>query len=134
VSRSLTPEVYMEKAERALSAARILLRADNPEGACNRAYYAMFDAAHATLLAANVGEADTTIKTHSGLISAFGKHLVQAGLIDAKHGRSFNQVHRLRQLADYTGDPVSVDDATWALDQAEAFVTAIKSQFSIDRE
>jgi len=111
VSRSLTPEVYMEKAERALSAARILLRADNPEGACNRAYYAMFDAAHAALLAAMPGVADASIKIHSGLIGAFGKHLVQAGLINAEHGRSFNQVHGLRQVADYTGDPVSVADA-----------------------
>jgi len=113
-----------------LSAARILLRADNTEGACNRAYYAMFDAAHAALLGANVGVADTTVKTHAGLIGAFGKHLVQTGLINAEHGRSFNQVHRLRQLADYTGDPVSVDDATWALNQAEAFVAVIKAQFS----
>jgi len=52
VSRSLTPEVYLEKAERALSAARIFLSADN-------------------------------------------------------------------------------DDATWALGQAEAFVAAIKVQFSM---
>jgi uncharacterized protein (UPF0332 family) len=132
LSRSLTPQVYLEKAERALSAARILLNADNAEGACNRAYYAMFDAAYAALLAVNVGVVETTIKTHAGLIGAFGKHLVQTGLIDAGHGRSFNQVHSLRQLADYTGDPISVDDAAWALNQAEAFVTAIKSQFSID--
>jgi uncharacterized protein (UPF0332 family) len=127
----MTPEVYIEKAERALSAARVLLSADNTEGACNRAYYAIFDAAHAALLAANVGVAITSIKTHSGLIGAFGKHLVQAGLIDVKHGRSFNQVQRLRQLADYTGDSVSVDDATWALDQADAFVAAVKAKFSI---
>jgi uncharacterized protein (UPF0332 family) len=130
VSRTITPGVYFEKAERALSAARVLLSADNTEGACNRAYYAMFDAAHAALLAANIGIADTSVKTHAGLISAFGKHLVQAGLVDVEHGRSFNQVQRLRQLADYTGDPVSVDDAAWALDQAEAFVAAVKAKFS----
>jgi len=91
----------------------------------------MFDAAHAALLATKLGVAEASIKTHSGLIGAFGKHLVQAGLIDAKHGRAFNQVHGLRQLADHTSDPVSVDDATWALDKAEAFVPAIKVRFSI---
>jgi uncharacterized protein (UPF0332 family) len=90
----------------------------------------MFDAA---LLAATAGVADMNIKTHSGLIGAFGKHLVQSGLIDVDHGRSFNQVHHLRQLADYTGDPVSVDDATWAVGQAEAFVAAIKAKFSQGR-
>jgi uncharacterized protein (UPF0332 family) len=127
----MTPAVYIGKAARALSAARVLLRAGNPEGTCNRAYYAMFDAAHAALLAAKVVVAEASVKTHSGLIGAVGEHLVQAGLIDANLGRSFNQVQRLRQLADYTGDPVGVDDAAWALDQAETFVAAVKAKFSI---
>jgi hypothetical protein len=35
-------------------------------------------------------------------------------------------------LADYTGDPVRSEDAAWALQQAEAFVDAIKSSFSLD--
>jgi uncharacterized protein (UPF0332 family) len=125
----MTPGVYLEKAKRALSAAQILLDADNPEGACNRAYYAMFDAAHAALLAAGVSTGQTSIKTHAGLIGAFGKHLVQSGLIDAAYGRSLNQIHHLRQLADYTGDPVSAADAAWAFEQAQAFVAAIKTQF-----
>jgi uncharacterized protein (UPF0332 family) len=89
----------------------------------------MFDAGQAALLAANV--TDTSMKTHSGLIAAVGKYLVQAGLIDAEHGRSLNQVQRLRQLADYTGEPISTEDAAWAVEQAEAFVATIKSIFSI---
>ena len=40
---------YMDKAERALASARVLIEAGDPEGACNRAYYSMFDAAHAAL-------------------------------------------------------------------------------------
>ena len=40
----------MEKASRALSSARLLLGDGDAEGDCNRAYYAMFDAAHAALL------------------------------------------------------------------------------------
>jgi len=38
---------YMQKAQRALDEARLLLGAQKAEGACNRAYYAMHDAAHA---------------------------------------------------------------------------------------
>jgi uncharacterized protein (UPF0332 family) len=125
----MTPAIYVRKAEGALSAARVLLKAKNTEGACNRAYYAMFDAAHAGLLSAKVALAGDSLKTHAGLIGTFGKHLVQAGLIDAEHGRAFNQVQRLRQLADYTGEPVSLDDATRALEQAEAFVAAVKAKF-----
>jgi uncharacterized protein (UPF0332 family) len=127
----MTAAAYIGKAERALSAARVLLSAKNAEGTCNRAYYAMFDAAHAALLASKAVIPEAGTKTHSGLIGAFGKHLVQAGFMDAEHGRSFNQVHRLRQLADYTGDPVGVDDATWAFDQAERFVAAVKTKFSM---
>ena len=131
MSATMTPAAYIGKAERALSAARLLLKALNTEGACNRAYYAMFDAAHAALLAAKVRKADATVKTHSGLLSAVGKHLVQAGLIDVEHGRSFNQVQRLRQLADYMGDSIGVDEAAWALGRAEAFVAAIKAKFLV---
>lgn len=37
----------MAKSRRALESARFLLAANDPDGACNRAYYAMFDAARA---------------------------------------------------------------------------------------
>ena len=46
----MTPADYMVKATRAADSAKLLLDAGDLEGACNRAYYAMFDAAHAALL------------------------------------------------------------------------------------
>src|SRR5262249_2599406 len=39
------------KKHNALAGARLLLQAGDAEGACNRAYYAMFDVAHAPLIA-----------------------------------------------------------------------------------
>lgn len=42
-------------------------------------------------------------------------------------GASLNKVERLRLLADYTGDPVSIDDATWAVAQADAFIATVRS-------
>jgi len=125
----MTPAVYMEKAARALAGARLLLAAQDTEGACNRAYYAMFDAAHAALLAAGISIAEGRAKTHAGLIAMFGKYLVQGALIDAEFGRSFNKVQRLRQLADYTGDDIALADAVWAVEQAEIFVQAIRDKF-----
>ena len=41
----LTAEALMSKAGRACASARALLGLDDVDGACNRAYYAMFDAA-----------------------------------------------------------------------------------------
>ena len=127
MSQGLTPASYMAKAERALGGARLLLENEDSEGACNRAYYSMFDAAHAALLAVAPELPPTSIKTHRGLIAAFGKHLVQDGPIAATFGAALNKVERLRLLADYTGDPVSIVDAAWAVTQAEAFMDAIKS-------
>jgi uncharacterized protein (UPF0332 family) len=121
----------MRKSVQALSSARQLLAAGDADGACNRAYYAMFDAAQAALLAANVGAAATTTKTHRGLISAFGQHLVLGGHVSAELGSSLNKVERLRLLADYTGDPVSDEDSAWALKQAEIFVNAIRAAFEL---
>ncbi len=44
-------EDLMAKARQAAVSARVLLDTVDADGACNRAYYAMFDAARAALLA-----------------------------------------------------------------------------------
>jgi uncharacterized protein (UPF0332 family) len=122
------PSAYSQKAERTLAAARLLLDAGDTEGSCNRAYYATYYAAQAALMAAGIAEPEEGYKTHQGLIGAFGKHLVLSGQLDKNLGRSINKVQRLRQLADYTGDPPSLEDATGAVEQAELFVGAIRSK------
>ena len=127
----MTPAAYMRKSEQALSSARQLLATGDADGACNRAYYAMFDAAQAALLAANVGAAANATKTHRGLISAFGQHLVLGGRVAADLGSALNKVERLRLLADYTGDPVSEEDGAWAVEQAAVFVAAIRAAFDL---
>jgi len=129
MSRTTTAAAYFRKAERALSGARLLLAGGDAEGACNRAYFAMFDAAHAALLAVDVDVSESAIKTHRGLIAAFGKHLVQGKRVAAEFGGALNKVERLRLLADYVGDPVTLEDATWSVEQAEAFVEAMRTRF-----
>jgi uncharacterized protein (UPF0332 family) len=125
VNRAADPLVYSQKAERTLSAALLLLGSGDTEGACNRAYYAMYYAAQAALLAAGIAEPENGYKSHQGLIGAFGKHLILGGQIDQALGRSINKVQRLRQLADYVGDPPSLEDATLAVAEAKTFVAAI---------
>ncbi len=49
----MTSHELMTKAERAATSARLPLEAGDCDGACNRAYFAMFDAARAALLACN---------------------------------------------------------------------------------
>lgn len=119
----------MEKASRALSSARLLLGDGDAEGACNRAYYAMFDAAHAALLGSGalINAAET--RTHSGLIGAFGRHLVKTGRASRELGRVLNEVEGVRRLADYTGEKIDHAKAEWTVAQAAGFVEAMKTQF-----
>ena len=97
MTTELSPTIYMRKAESALDSARLLLEADHTDDACNRAYYAMFDAAHAALFALGVEEIKAPIKTHNGLVAKFGQHLVLGDHLAAEHGEDLTPS---RDLAD----------------------------------
>ena len=69
------------KASRAVASAKLLLDAGDVDGACNRAYYAMFDAARAALIRSGAPVVPDVANTHGGLISAFSLHLVKTGRV-----------------------------------------------------
>lgn len=116
----------MKKADQALASACLLLDAGDTDGACNRAYYAMFDAARAALFNHAVPE---TPKTHNGLIAAFGLTLIKPGRLPKELGRMLNRAEDVRLLADYTGGSVETADARELLSQAETFVNAVHDYF-----
>jgi uncharacterized protein (UPF0332 family) len=120
------PEELFHKASVAVVSSELLLKSGDFDGACNRAYYAMFDAARAVLLVTGVVNDLASIKTHNGLISAFSLHLVKTGLVSVELGKAINKVEDLRLLADYKGDEVELDKAQWALKQAQEFVEAMR--------
>jgi len=126
----VTPGAYMTKARRAIASARLLLADGDGDGACNRAYYAMFDAAHAALVDENSALNPAMIKTHRGLIATFGERLIKTGRTTADLGRSLNQVEQVRLLADYTGEDINLEKAQWAIDQAERFISAVETLIS----
>lgn len=120
------------KAKIALDSAKLLLDAGDYDGACNRAYYAMFDAARGALIISNAIEDLTHIRTHTGLITNFSLHLVKTGKTSIELGKALNKVEGLRLMADYRDDPISPDDAKWAFEQAEHFLYAINASFKLD--
>ena len=124
----MTPADLMDKATRAIASAKLLLDADDVDGACNRAYYAMFDAARAALILSGAPVDPTVIKSHSGLISAFSLHLVKTGHVTTDLGKALNKVAQIRLIADYTGDEVTAERAGWAVTQAAIFVDAMQKQ------
>lgn len=127
--QSLTPAALMAKADTACASAQMLLDAGDVDGATNRAYYAMFDAARAALMASGAPLEPESGRTHSGLIGAFGLHLVKNGPVARELGRQLNRAHEIRLVADYRGESVSLADAAEIVAQAAAFVAALRAQF-----
>jgi uncharacterized protein (UPF0332 family) len=82
----------------------------------------MFDAARAALFATQKPPESEAIKTHSGLISAFSLHLVKTGHISVELDKSFSKV------ANYSDEEVSPNRAEWAIEQAAAFVGAMRQR------
>jgi len=117
----------MNKAQTALASARILLDAGDTDGATNRAYYAMFDAAIAALSWAGAAADQGPPKTHGGLIASFGQNLVRTDKLDSEFGRAINRVQELRLTADYLAEPVPLDKAKWAIEEADRFVAAVSA-------
>lgn len=107
---------FMAKAIRAASSAKVLLDTGDLEGACDRAYYAMFNAARSALMASGAPVQPDIGKTHSGLISAFSLHLVKTERVPVEYGRIFNRMEELRLIADYKGDPIETEQADWAVE------------------
>jgi uncharacterized protein (UPF0332 family) len=126
----VNPNELMGKASRAAASARLLLDAGDVDGACNRAYYAMFDAARAALLWSGSEVSTTVAKTHSGLISAFSLHLVKTGKLPVELGKTLNRAAEIRLIADYTGDEVTQDKAQWVIEQAGLFVEAVQRKIA----
>lgn len=125
----MTARQLLAKAIQAAASAKVLLDTGDADGACNRAYYAMFDAARAALLASGAPVEPEIARTHNGLISAFSLHLVKTGRVPVALGKALNRAEELRLLADYKGDPVDDENANWVVLQAQDFVEAMQVAF-----
>jgi uncharacterized protein (UPF0332 family) len=116
----------MARADRSLRSAHVTLQDGDPNAGCSHAYYAMFYAARAALLA--LGEEEAAMaKTHSGLIAAFNRHMIRTGEVATEHGRNLGAEANRRLVADYEGDPISPMLAGVAISHATTFVVAIRS-------
>jgi uncharacterized protein (UPF0332 family) len=123
----LTPAELIARARRSAASAKVLYDIEDMSGACNRAYYAMFDAARAALLAGKEPVKSEVIKTHSGLIAAFSLHLVKSGRIPTTYGKSLRQLDQIRLIADYSDEEPDRETAASSIEQANHFVQAVAS-------
>jgi uncharacterized protein (UPF0332 family) len=116
----------LEKAERAIHAADILLKDGEVDFAVGRAYYAMLYVAEALLLAKGL-----RFRKHGSVHAAFGEHFAKGGVLDPKFHRWLLDAYDQRILGDY-GLEVSLttEDGVRVSDQAREFLQAARTYLS----
>jgi len=110
----------MERAQRSVRSARNLLEDGDLDFAVSRAYYAMFYAAKAALLYKGVRRSK-----HSGVIAAFGEHLVKSGRFSTADQRNLQATFEERGEGDYAGIFPSREKTEQRLCDADDFVARI---------
>ena len=99
----MSPDDLWRKALRTADDARLLYKAGSHDSACNRAYYAMFNAARALL--ARKGVQPEAAKTHATVLRLFSLHYVKASYFEATQGKALAEAGRFRSQADYDKGP-----------------------------
>lgn len=124
----MNPLDLMDKASKAAASAKLLLDSGDVDGACNRAYYAMFDAARAALIWSVAAVEPTVAKTHGGLIAAFSLHLVKSGRLPVELGKALNRAAEIRLVADYSGEEVTAEKAQWLIENSTVFIETVRQK------
>jgi len=112
----------LEKADKYLNSADLLLENEDFDSSVSRSYYAMFYATEALLMTKNL-----KFSSHKGVISAFGQHFVKTGLFPNEIRRKLQKAFDERQRSDYSFQPgVNQEDARPILLDAREFVAQVK--------
>lgn len=114
---------FLHKAREAARSARSLLDAADPDGAVNRAYYAMFHAARTAL--AEVDPELAKGKRHRTIIGRFARRMVKERGLDAELGKAFALAFELRIIADYRPESVDPAAARKVIQGMERFLQAV---------
>ncbi len=115
-------ESLMDRAEKYINSASLLIENEDFDSAASRAYYAMFYSTEALLMTK-----DLKFSSHKGVISAFGEHFVKTGIFSKELRRKLQNAFDERQRGDYSFHPViSQEDARRILQDAKDFIAEIK--------
>lgn len=112
---------YLDRALEAAESARRDRASGDCNGACNRAYYAVFYAA--TGLLQSVGD-EHLGKTHASLLRRFSERFVLTGEAPRQLGRTLTAAYNLRSKADYSlagASEADADDAIAAMETVLEF-------------
>lgn len=111
----------LERADRYVQSAEMLLEDGDYESSISRIYYAMFFSVEALLLSKNL-----SFSSHKGVISAFGEHFIKTKVFPKEMGRELNRAFEKRQISDYEYTfVISEDEAKEMFDSGKEFVEKI---------
>ncbi len=117
----------IERAEKYINSAKILIVEKDYESAVSRVYYAMFYSVEALML-----EKKMTFSSHKAIISAFGEHYIKTGIFPREMGRDFNKAFEKRQIGDYEYTfVITLEDADMILKNGIDFISQIKKYLSL---
>lgn len=107
----------LERANEALADAAVLRNSGSKRGVVNRLYYACFHAARAALHTKGFDP-----DTHAGVLTLFGREIVEQGDATGADGRFLNRMESYRSAADY--EHTRIEKSTEVLfERAEVFVS-----------
>ncbi len=89
-------DYWIEKSIESLNAAKDELKAGRLSFSVNRIYYSCFYIVNALLL-----QRGLKFRKHSGVRSAFHKHIVKTGLVEPEEGMFYDELFEARQRGDY---------------------------------
>ena len=113
---------HLQSAEMFLKESEYLFSGGFNNGTVGRAYYAMFHAITAALLAKDIERT-----SHHAIISAFGEFIAKPGLMDEKFHKYIIEAFTLRNDCDYLA-PFEADESqeVTILERAKEFIEICK--------
>ena len=106
----------LTKAENALHAAKLLVKAGMYDDAISRAYYAIFGTARALVTIDGDGY---SFSKHGGVLAHFDRNYVKEGIFPKQYSQIIHRAFQVRQMSDYGID--GMDDFSTA-EEAEVAV------------
>lgn len=103
---------YWDRAMEAAQTARRNSDEGDVNGACNRAYYAVFYAIQALFAASGEG---LTVRTHASVLRLFHERFIATGRFPSELARALTGIQNLRSKADYSQPGASAGEADDAI-------------------
>lgn len=117
----------LDKAARAVHAAKTLLDEGDVDFAAGRAYYSMFYVVEALL-----NEKGLRFRKHGGVHAAFGDHFIKTGLLDSKFHRWLLDAFDKRVQGDYGVEAaITQEDVEQLIAQADEFLKEARRHLGI---